>query len=155
MENSVLQRLRLFIKSKGMTIKYFSETIETPEGTFKSLFQRNSNPTTELIIKILEKYPKLSVNWLLVGVGEMEKENQPQIGKNALSVINSSQRFVSDLQKSIEFKIKQTENNKDLIDRVVELANENFVLNQKLTYYINKEKSLNLASQPPESYGNK
>ena len=75
MENPILQRLRFFIKSRGMTIKIFCQSIETPEGSINNMFSRDANPSTELIIKILNVYT-LSANWLLIGFGEMEIERE-------------------------------------------------------------------------------
>ena len=151
MENAVIKRLRYFIKSKEITVKYFSEIIDTPEGTFKSLFQRDSDPSTELIIKILNKYPNLSANWLLMGFGEMESPDQPQIGKNALSAANALLRLTDDLNKAKEIEKKVPKTTQELINKIVELTKENSILEQKLKTYENNT----TAAQPPEKYGNK
>lgn len=151
MENPILQRLRLFIKNKGATIKNFCQIIEVPEGSINNMFSRDANPGTELIIKILSKYPELSVNWLLVGVGEMEKPDQPQIGKNALTAANALMRLTSDLNKAKEIEKKVPKTTQELINKIVELTKENTILHEKLKTYENNT----TAAQPPELYGNK
>lgn len=67
MENNVLQRLREYIKGKNMTIKAFSESVCTPESTFKTMFNRNSNPSLDLLVKISDVYPDFSLRWILKG----------------------------------------------------------------------------------------
>lgn len=148
MENAILQRLRLFIKSKGMTIKFFAETIGSPEGTLSVMFQRGTNPSIELIIKILSKFPQLSANWLLVGIGEMESPDQPQIGKNALTATNALMRLTTDLNKVRELEKKVPKTTQEMINKIVEQAKEITILEQKLMSY----EQNTMAAQPKEIY---
>ncbi|WP_280671904.1 MULTISPECIES: S24 family peptidase [unclassified Dysgonomonas] len=71
MENKVLQRIRIFIKSKNITIKAFGESIDISEGTLKSMFNRGTNPSADMLIKIANEYPDISLRWLLKGDGSM------------------------------------------------------------------------------------
>jgi len=75
MENFVLKRLRLFIKFKNSTIKSFGESVGISEGTFKSMFNRGTNPSLDLLIKISKENQDLSLDWLITGRGEMLKSN--------------------------------------------------------------------------------
>lgn len=65
--HEIMDRFRLFIKTKARTIKKFSIETQISENTLKSLFQRNSAPTTEIIIKTISKYPDMPIKWILTG----------------------------------------------------------------------------------------
>jgi transcriptional regulator with XRE-family HTH domain len=72
MGNEINERLKKLIKKEKLTQKKFCEIIGISDGTLNTTFKRNSNPGSEILIKILEKFPNYSINWLLSGKGEME-----------------------------------------------------------------------------------
>lgn len=76
MENKVLQRLRVFVKSKGLTLKAFGDSVDVTEGTIKSMFNRGTNPSVDMLLKISNAYPNISLKWLLKGEGEMYNGNE-------------------------------------------------------------------------------
>lgn len=82
MRNEVLERLRQYIKSKNLSIKAFGESINVSESTFKTMFNRNSNPSLDLLVKISDEYPDFSLRWLLKGEFEtmhnIEKHSKPE-----------------------------------------------------------------------------
>ncbi len=75
MENEVLKRLRKYIKSKGLTVKAFGESIGVSENTFKTMFSRDSNPNLDILIKISNEYHDFSLQWILKGEGSMSVED--------------------------------------------------------------------------------
>ncbi|MFT3994386.1 MAG: LexA family transcriptional regulator [Dysgonomonas sp.] len=79
MENKVLQRIRQFVKSKDLTIKAFGDSIEVTEGTLKSMFNRGTNPSADMLIKIANEYPEVSLRWLLKGDGDMFNKSDSSI----------------------------------------------------------------------------
>jgi transcriptional regulator with XRE-family HTH domain len=153
MENLILQRLRKFIKKNNLSIKNFAENVDSTESTFNTMFQRESNPGTELLIKILAKYPNLSINWLLNGIGEMEIENNPEIGKNALSVSNSLLRLTNDLEKSKELKKKVPKTTLELINKIAELSAELAIEKEKNKTLEENKISYGMAAEKIVKYG--
>ncbi len=79
MENQINDRLRKLIKKERLTQKKFCETIDIKESSLNDMFYRDYHPNTEVLVKISDKFPQYSMNWLLTGNGEMEtlkdKEN--------------------------------------------------------------------------------
>lgn len=69
------ERVRLIYKSYNITLKSFSEALDISEGTLKSMFNRGTNPSFEVIEKIANAYPNLSLEWLITGKGEMLKQD--------------------------------------------------------------------------------
>lgn len=76
MENQVKQRIIDFIEHEGITKAAFTNSI----GVSKSYINNISKSIgIENICTIKFTYPKLNIEWLLTGVGEMiHEENQPK-----------------------------------------------------------------------------
>ena len=151
MENSILQRFRLYIKNKGYTIKSYANEIDATEGSINNMFSRGTNPSSELLVKALKHNPKLSLTWLLIGVGEMEIENQLPIGKNSLAAVNALSRFTNEISKPPEKKIHKTTT--ELIDRISELSAENALLKEKVRALEEEKFSRGIAAEPNFKYG--
>lgn len=69
------ERIRIIYKSYNITLKSFSEALDISEGTLKSMFNRGTNPSFEIIKKITNAYPDISLDWLITGKGEMLKRD--------------------------------------------------------------------------------
>lgn len=69
--NGVKDRIKLFAKQIGMTIQDFEKSISVSNGYVNSISKSIGIDKIELI---LEKYPNLNIEWVLIGKGEMTKE---------------------------------------------------------------------------------
>lgn len=70
---TVLERIRLLIKYKGLSDRAFSMSIGVPPMTLSSMFKRSSDPSALFIATIISVYPDISSDWLLTGKGSMLK----------------------------------------------------------------------------------
>lgn len=69
----IVNRLKLFMESKGIAISQFADTCGIPRPTMSQILNgRNKKISDELITKIHFSYPELSVLWLMFGEGSME-----------------------------------------------------------------------------------
>lgn len=80
MEASVIQRVKLLIESRGVTVRGFASEIDFNYSTLNNyLTGRRSTIDCELPEKILLSFGNISAEWLMRGKGEMyisaEKEN--------------------------------------------------------------------------------
>ena len=64
----VKERLKEFIKSTGMSVKAFEESIGVSNGYVNSI---SKNIGIDKISLVIEKYPNLNLEWLFTGKGEM------------------------------------------------------------------------------------
>lgn len=69
--NGVKDRIKLFIKKLGVTIQDFEKSISVSNGYVNSI---SKSIGIDKIGLILEKYPNLNIEWVLIGKGEMIKE---------------------------------------------------------------------------------
>ena len=65
---SVKNRIKELIKSHGITVKAFENSIHASNGYVNSI---SKSIGLDKIEKIVEKYPNINLNWLLTGQGEM------------------------------------------------------------------------------------
>lgn len=72
METSVKERLRFFIKNRGLTIKNFETSINVGNGFVNNIV---SGIGADKLVKISNAYPELNTSWLLYNEGEMLRDN--------------------------------------------------------------------------------
>lgn len=76
MENSINQRIREFINSLGVNDNQFAKSIGITQSVIASMFSRNTEPSSKVIVSILNAYANLSAEWLMRGEGRMLKEER-------------------------------------------------------------------------------
>lgn len=68
----MVERLKLYIETKGMIASQFADAIGMPRSSFSQLLTgRNKSISDATIGKIHAAFPDLSISWLLFGEGEM------------------------------------------------------------------------------------
>ncbi|MCM1483292.1 MAG: helix-turn-helix domain-containing protein [Muribaculaceae bacterium] len=85
----IVARLKVFINYLGIPVTQFADNCRIPRPTLSQLLNgRNKKVSDELIGKIHDTYPELSVLWLMFGEGDMlhkknieisEPQNSPMI----------------------------------------------------------------------------
>ena len=66
-------RVKAYCKAMGIPVKVFEQTIGVSNGYVNSI---SKGLGSDKLIPIIEKYPNLSIEWLLTGRGEMLKTNR-------------------------------------------------------------------------------
>lgn len=68
----MVERLKLYIETKGMIASQFADAIGMPRSSFSQLLTgRNKSISDATIGKIHAAFPDLSISWLLFGEGAM------------------------------------------------------------------------------------
>ena len=75
MQQSVKDRIILFIKKKGLSQKKFEKAAGLSNGYINSL---RKSPTAEKMRSIIDAFPEINPQWLLTGEGEMLNQETPQ-----------------------------------------------------------------------------
>lgn len=65
------ERIEQVIKSLGLSARQFAEQIHVQPGTISNMMSGRNNPSYEVIKRIMQRYPTLNPEWLIVGQGEM------------------------------------------------------------------------------------
>lgn len=118
---SVKKRIKQFAESQSLTISAFEKSINTSNGYVNSISKSIGLDKINLII---EKYPELSLEWLLTGKGQMlnspddhnKKESEEIIAKDTYDKI----KYLS-VEEKLDFMIRQYEELKDKMDRLEDM----------------------------------
>ncbi|MGB8492018.1 MAG: helix-turn-helix transcriptional regulator [Bacteroidales bacterium] len=71
-------RILEFLKKENKTSSHLAEEIGVQPSSISHILSGRNNPSLDFVIKMLEKYPFLSTDWLIFGKGQMYKE--PHMG---------------------------------------------------------------------------
>jgi transcriptional regulator with XRE-family HTH domain len=84
------ERLLEFLRAENKSSAQFAEEIGVQASGISHIISGRNNPSLDFILKMLEKYPFLSTDWLLFGKGSMYKESKTQslFDKEVISIKN-------------------------------------------------------------------
>lgn len=106
----IVSRLKKFISYLKIPVTQFADSCGIPRPTLSQLLNgRNKKVSDELISKIHEVYPSLSVLWLMFGEGDMLHQENIKISEpetRSIFDFSESEQTVSEPNTpSIDFKI--------------------------------------------------
>ena len=65
------ERIEKVKDTLGLTARQFASEIHVQPGTISNMMAGRNNPSLEVMRRIMERYPSLNPEWLILGVGEM------------------------------------------------------------------------------------
>jgi transcriptional regulator with XRE-family HTH domain len=71
-------RILYFLKAENKSSSQFAEEIGVQASGISHIISGRNKPSLDFIIKMLEKYPFLSTEWLLFGKGDMYRDQSMQ-----------------------------------------------------------------------------
>lgn len=104
----IVSRIKIFMNYLGIANSQFADTCKIPRPTISQVLNgRNKKISDELISKIHEAYPQLSVLWLMFGEGEMVQDanikiSEPQTETN-LGFDDTHRAVTETFSDSIDF----------------------------------------------------
>lgn len=104
MNNTLGNRLEQIKKNERLSIEEYMNLLGVTKSSYYNWKNGENYPNTEVLIKVLRKYPSYSAEWLLMGVGEMHKAKSLQIvndGEQEYGVKYLSKR-VTQLAEEVE-----------------------------------------------------
>jgi len=81
---NVKERIKQFIEAQNLTVSAFEKEINASNGYINSI---SKNIGIDKLNTILEKYPKLNVEWLITGKGEMLKSGGALVSLPPVEII--------------------------------------------------------------------
>ena len=110
----IISRLKIFLEKRRISNSVFADNCKIARPTLSQLLTgRNKKVSDEVVSKIHEAYPELSIMWLLFGEGAMEVENA-EVSNNAgsseePSIFDEKNISVSSQSKVIDFDDEKNE----------------------------------------------
>lgn len=116
------ERILKIMEKEGLTSSRFAESIGIQRSAMSHIIAERNNPSLDVVIKILERYPYINSDWLLSGKGEMCRSGQEASQTDASLLQENAIIFTDSLEKSeyrkeigVEkpvYRNQQTENEK-------------------------------------------
>lgn len=85
-KQSIGQRLEHWIDSLGVSLRQASIKCNVNANTLHKAVRKSAGVHTDTIVAILEAYPDLSPDWLLMGKGPMRREDSSKAIRDAIPV---------------------------------------------------------------------
>ena len=115
------ERLLEFLRAENKSSAQLAEEIGVQPSGISHIISGRNNPSLDFVLKMLEKYPYLSTEWLLFGKGIMYRdsrmqtlfdENKQLSDKNDSSVRNDAPNSSNELNLSELIKPEEVRSNR-------------------------------------------
>ncbi len=116
----IVSRLKFFMENQRIASSQFADTCRIPRPTLSQLLNgRNKKISDELIGKIHESYPSLSILWLMFGEGDMVIDGNMRISEakqsgfteEGLSESSENEEFANNYFDEFVSSMNSSENN--------------------------------------------
>ncbi len=98
----IIDRLKYFMEKEQIASSQFADTCRIPRPTVSQILnRRNKTISDELIGKIHDAFPELSVMWLMFGEGEMISNSNIKISEPKISTENSQNHTINSEQQTV------------------------------------------------------
>jgi transcriptional regulator with XRE-family HTH domain len=115
MEQTINERVRIFIKRKGMSVNAFSEEIGVSQGTLNPQVNGTYGVSVITLSAIAERYPDANMRWFLTGKGEMEVSTITQNNTQGNNVVGDVSNSTVGVDTLLDIIRKLQEENASLI----------------------------------------
>ncbi len=88
--NNIKDRIALIIEYKGLNSSKFADIVDIQRSRMSHIMSGRNNPSIDVVVRIVEKFPEISTDWLINGKGEMLNEkiiNQSSTSNNSDELI--------------------------------------------------------------------
>lgn len=113
-------RIASIIDQKGLTPTQFAEMIGIQRSTLSHILNGRNKASTDIVYKIHDKMPDISINWLLFGEDEMfiDKPHsfQPSIFDEIIMnnpIDNTGNEYRKEIDSKEEEKVEKSTDNKE------------------------------------------
>lgn len=120
-EAFVLSRLKEYISYLGLTPTAFAREIKIPQSSFDPMYKGTRKLSLDVIVKTLERYPLLSSEWLIRGIGEMETRGD-FVTNTQITLLKTENDYLNRktkrLEDEIDYLTKRMEMYKELENKI-------------------------------------
>lgn len=116
-------RILLILKTQNMTSSQFADEIGVQRSNISHILSGRNNPSLEFVMKIIKRFPDLSLEWLIFGKGSMYKERNTTEEKKKIKPSSEKEKQF-DLFSDYEEIENKNDEIKPLQDNVNDLEEE-------------------------------
>lgn len=101
---TILSRVLKIAEFKGITITKMESIIGASKGVLSRALQNNTDIQSKWLIKLVENYPEINCEWLIIGKGQMLKKNHLEQSNNNLisDFVELQKKHIEKLEEEIK-----------------------------------------------------
>ena len=101
-------RLSKFLTSEGLTTSMLAEELKVHSSGVRHILSGRNHASYDFIKKILERYPRINAEWLILGQGAMYKAGDNRLMAASESLISPDSTDLAASYSASEHEIKKT-----------------------------------------------
>jgi transcriptional regulator with XRE-family HTH domain len=74
--NNIKDRIALIIEYKELNSSKFADLVDIQRSRMSHIMSGRNNPSIDVVVRIVEKFPEISTDWLINGKGNMLIESE-------------------------------------------------------------------------------
>ena len=78
------ERLKYLLEALGLSASQFAEKVGIQRSSMSHVLSGRNKPSLDMLIKILEEFPDVDPDWLLLGNGEVYRSERNNQTKNSV-----------------------------------------------------------------------
>jgi len=108
----MVERIKAIMAHYQLRAAQFSDTIGMQRSAVSHVLSGRNNPSLDFVLRIKKHFPEISLNWLLLGEGQMfgNDVSSPASGSQDLFTGQPSVEKVSEVVKDVEDNVAFPEN---------------------------------------------
>jgi transcriptional regulator with XRE-family HTH domain len=128
------ERILEFLRKENKTSAQFAEEIGVQPSGISHILSGRNNPSLDFVIKMLEKYPFISSDWLLFGKGSMY--NEPSLATLFDDTgLDNSEKSTEITRKITEKESEIVRNHSETVDSAKELREKRISQVKKIVWF--------------------
>jgi len=151
----IQERILLLMKSLGLNPAQFADEIGVQRSSISHIISGRNNPSLDIVTKILNKFPDIDSNWLVIGKGSLVGKNEinsQEVRNNEIS--RPSETLFDDLSDSLFSDIQKDNSPKIDNNNIYELQRKIEILEGKSKVKENQSESYNKPIEIPKPVNN-
>lgn len=115
---NIIDRISIIQQECTKSQRSFELSIGKSSGYLNQLQKKDSTPSVDVIVKIIETYPKYSLEWIILGRGEKYSENVNIVNEDAIEYVTGSKSDSKKLDVIIEQNTELAAQNTMILDKL-------------------------------------
>jgi transcriptional regulator with XRE-family HTH domain len=116
------ERIIRIMKEKNMNASQFSDAIGIQRATISHILAGRNNPSLDMVMKILAKFPEISPDWLLSGKEPITRSLPENTGNNNITGISGRPVMSGDLFSQPDIPLMENPEMKERLKRTENLV---------------------------------
>lgn len=121
-KSMIKERIQALIQALGMSGREFCKSIGQSDSWNRTI---GKNIGTDVVVNILTTYPQVNINWLILGEGEIFRENYPAELKEESNILYFNKNYETICEELRLDNKELREENRKLRESYLELMHKN------------------------------